>query len=92
MYNKTIHSKIELLGQVISDLKSCEADIEVTTDPALRSEYEEERLLIAEELDEVGNRCIKIIEAYIEDCKDNDIPVYLDYVRVLKALKGSVIN
>lgn len=87
MFNPTIHSKISLLGQVISDIKSVEAEIQQVNDPALINELTEEKNELMVELDMVGINCITIIEAYMEDCKINDLPVYLDYFRVLKQLK-----
>lgn len=92
MYNPSIHNKIELLGQVISDIKGVEADIQVTTDPSLILELTEEKNELIEELDMVGMRCIVLIEAYVQDCKDNDYPVYLDYYRVLKELKKAELK
>jgi hypothetical protein len=91
MYNTSIHKRIEHLGQVINDLKSCEADIQFTSDPSLKHELNEERNQLAEELDMVGRNCISVLEAYMEDCKDNDIPVFLDYWRVLVALRNAEV-
>lgn len=91
MYNLSIHNRIEHLGQVISDLKSCENDIQLTSDPALTQEFNEERDQLAEELDMVGRNCITVLEAYMEDCKREDIPIFLDYYRVLTALRNAEV-
>lgn len=91
MYSPMIHKRIEHLGQVINDLKSCETDIQFTSDPALKHELNEERNQLAEELDMVGRNCISVLEAYMEDCKENDIPVFLDYWRVLSALRNAEV-
>ena len=91
MYNQHIHNRIEHLGQVISDLKSCENDIQLTTDPALIQEFTEERDQLAEELDMVGRNCITVLEAYLADCKDQSIPVFLDYYRVYRALLNAEV-
>jgi len=91
MYSDSIHKRIEHLGQVIADLKSCENDISITNDPALIAEFKEEREQLAEELDMAGRNCIKILEAYMEDCKIEGIPVFLDYYRVLTALRNAEV-
>lgn len=87
MYNPSIHSKIELLGQVISDIKSVEMEIQIVNDPALINELREEKNELMVELDMVGMKCVTLIEAYMEDCKANDLPIFLDYFRVLKELR-----
>lgn len=87
MYNTMIHGRISLLGQVISDIKSVEAEIQMVNDPALINELVEEKNELIIELDSVGANCVTLIEAYMQDCKINDLPVYLDYFRVLKELK-----
>ena len=91
MFSNMIHKRIEHLGQVISDLKGCEEDIQFTSDPSLRHELTEERNQLAEELDMVGRNCISVLEAYMEDCKENDIPIYMDYARVLFALRNAEV-
>lgn len=89
MYNKNIHNRIEQLGQVISDLKSCESEMRAASDPALVSELQEELNELALELDYVGKNCIKILEAYFEDCRQDNIPIFLDYKRVYNELKNA---
>lgn len=91
MYNSTIHNRIEHLGQVISDLKSCEDYLQRTFDPSLIQEITEERNQLVEELDVVGRNCIKVLEAYMEDCKEQNIPIFLDYYRVYKALLNAEV-
>ena len=91
MFNSTIHNRIEHLGQVISDLKSCEDYLQRTSDPALIQEITEERNQLADELDMVGRNCIKVLQAYMEDCKDQNIPVFLDYYRVYRALLNAEV-
>lgn len=87
MYNYSIHSKIELLGQVITDIKELEAELQFINDPSLIEDLLIEKGELIEELDMVGMRCITLIEAYMMDCKESSIPIYLDYYRVLKELK-----
>ena len=91
MFSPMIHKRIEHLGQVISDLKSCEDYLQRTSDPALIQEITEERNQLADELDMVGRNCIKVLQAYMEDCKDQNIPVFLDYYRVYRALLNAEV-
>lgn len=92
MYNKSIHSKIEVLGQVISDIKEIEYEMQITNDPSLIEDLTEEKNELIMELDMIGVKCITLIEAYMEDCKDNDYPIFLDYYRVLKELKKAELR
>ena len=91
MYNSSVHSRIELLGQVISDLKEIENELQLASDPSLILDLTEEKSELMEELEVVGTKCMTVIEAYIQDCKDNDFPVCLDYYRVLRELRNSRI-
>jgi len=86
-----IDSKIELLGHVIQDLKDIELAISIAADPSLLHEYETERKVLVQELNEVSSRCIVLLEAYMEDCKSQQIPPYLNYFRVLRELRRSII-
>lgn len=93
MYSPLVHKRIERLGIAINDVKSCENDMMEASDPALIQELREELIELLKELDDVGEDCIIILEAYVEDCKEQNIPYYLDYVRVLKELrKASILN
>lgn len=91
MYNQIVHSKIELLGQVIADIRDIELAISIVDDPSLIMEYQKERNDLIEELNSVSDRCLVIIEAYMEDCKDQQIPIFLDYYRVYRELKRAQI-
>ena len=92
MYNFTIHSKIALLDQVMDDLKEINSEIQATNDPALLSELKEEKKELVVELNEVGFECIRILETYMIECKEEGIPVALDYYRVLRELKRSEVR
>ena len=92
MYNLIIHSRIEVLGQVISDIKEVEYDLQIANDPSLIEDLTEEKNELIQELDAVGMKCITLIEAYMQDCKDNDYPIYLDYWRILKELKKAELK
>ena len=86
MYTHSIHSKIELLGYVMDDITALRRDMASTTDPALLLEYKVELESLIEELNEVGERVIYLIGIYIEECKETNTPVLLDYYRVYKEL------
>jgi len=90
MYSSAVSSKIHLLGAVIDDIRSLELDMSECLDPSLLMEYKQEMRDLKEELEEVGLRVIHLIEIYIEECRELDVPVSLDYVRVLKELKKSM--
>jgi hypothetical protein len=89
MYSPLIHRRIEYLSSIITRLKECTENIEVAGDPSLIMELEEERQGIAVEMVDAGQHCITLLEAYLDDCKTENIPVFLDYWRVYKALKVS---
>lgn len=86
-----LDSKIELLGHVISDLKDIELAISIAADPALLHEYHIERKALIQELNEVSERCTVLIEAYMQDCKEQGVPPYLNYYRVLRELRRSMV-
>ena len=90
MQNKAVHNKIYLLGSVIDDIKALEQLMGQCEDPSLLIQYKQEMVGLKDELNEVGLRVIHLIEVYIEECKEQDVPVLLDYVRVLKELKKSM--
>lgn len=90
MQNKIVHNKIYLLGSVIDDIKVVEQLMSECGDPSLLIQYKQEMKDLKDELNEVGLRVIQLIEVYVEECKEQDVPVLLDYVRVLKELKKSM--
>lgn len=87
MYNAIIHKKISLLGYVIDDIRELERSMQTVTEPSLLIEYREEMISLIEELNSTSQRCIELLEVYIEECKELNSPVLLDYYRVLKELK-----
>ena len=91
MLCQPIDSKIELLSHVINDLKDMELALGCAQDPALIHEYELERKALIQELNEVSSRCIVLLEAYFDDCKSQQIPPYINYYRVLRELRRSII-
>jgi hypothetical protein len=86
MHDPIIFSKIQLLGYVIDDIRELEDVIRNTGDPALVLQYREDMRGLIAELNEVSSRCIVLLAAYIEGCKDADYPISLDYYRVWKEL------
>ena len=84
-----VHRKIEYLGDIITDLKMLDEELESTNDVGLRFELEEEKDELLKMFDEAANDCLVILEAYMDDCKEQGIPVYLDYKRVLRELKNA---
>lgn len=89
MMSPLVHRKIEYLGDIITDLKMLDEELESTNDVGLRFELEEEKDELLKMFDEAANDCLVILEAYMDDCKEQGIPVYLDYKRVLRELKNA---
>ena len=87
MISPLVNRKIEYLGEVITDLKILDEEIESTNDVGLLYELEEEKIELLKLFDDAALDCMSILEAYMQDCKDEGIPVYLDYKRVLNELK-----
>lgn len=86
MYDPVIFSKIQLLSYVIDDIKELEEDMKHTEDPSLMMQYKEEMRELITELNEVSTRCIILLEAYLEGCKETNEPVCLDFYRVYREL------
>ncbi len=86
MADPIIFNKIQLLGYVIDDIRELEDIIRNTADPSLIAQYREEMRGLITELNEVSARCIVLLSAYLEECKENNYPVSLDYYRVYKEL------
>jgi len=89
MMSPLVHRKIEYLGDIITDLKILDEELEATNDVGLRYQLEEEKEEVLKLFDEAANDCLIILEAYMDDCKEHGIPVYLDYKRVLRELKNA---
>lgn len=87
MRSQLVHNKIALLGSVIDDIRALEVHMQYVADPALLIEYKVDMAALILELDSVSERCVTLLEAYVEDCRDAGIPVLLDYFRVLKELQ-----
>lgn len=92
MYSPLIHNRIEHIGIIIEKIKALDEEYDMMSDSSDVDEdmYEEERTALVDQLDEAGAECILILEAYFQDCEDENIPVYLDYYRVYKALSESL--
>jgi hypothetical protein len=85
-----VHNKILLVGYVIDDIKELEVNIQETTDPELLLQYKQEMRALVDELNEVSQRCLQLIDIYVEECKEKNIPMLLDYLRVRNELKKAV--
>jgi hypothetical protein len=77
------------LQELFVDIRSIQSDIEVTKDPALIFEYEEEQELLFDELEAHAQDAIFILEAYFQDCKEQNIPVMIEYYRVYRELSNA---
>lgn len=91
MYDPIVLNKIQLLSYVIEDIKELEEDMKYTEDPSLLLQYREDMRELIAELNEVSSRCIALIEIYLQECKETNEPVCLDFYRVYRELNKARI-
>lgn len=90
MYSPLVHARIERVGLIIERIKELDNEFDILDDESEFESYEEEREALVDELDEAGGECLILLESYFQDCEDENIPVYLDYYRVYRALVESI--
>jgi hypothetical protein len=86
MRSAVIDRRLMYLEQLFLDLKEINDDIRVAGDPSLIMEYEEEKKVLFKDLEEQAMNVLYLLEAYIEDCKTENLPIVIEYYRVLKEL------
>lgn len=86
MRSSFIDRRLYYLEQLFIDLKEIQADIDASGDPALIYEYEEEKRILFQDLEEHAQDALFILEAYFEDCKENNLPLVLDYYKIYREL------
>ncbi len=86
MRSAIIDRRLMYLEQLFIDLKEIQDDINITGDPALILEYEEDKEVLYNDLEDHAQDALFLLEAYIEDCKAEQIPIVLEYFRVFKEL------
>ena len=86
MRSAIIDRRLKYLEQLFIDLKEVQADINSSQDPALISEYEEERTVLFEDMEDNAQDVLFLLDAYLEDCKEQSLPVVLEYYKVHKEL------
>lgn len=89
MRSAIIDRRLMYLEQLFIDLKEIQDDINVTGDPALILEYEEDKEALYNDLEDHAQDALFLLEAYIEDCKLEQIPIVLEYFRVYKELSNA---
>lgn len=89
MQSPIINRRIEYLAQLVLDIREVQNDIRMTGDPSLILEYEEEKKVLFEDLEEQAKNLIYILEAYFQDCKDENIPIELSYYKVYRELHNA---
>ena len=87
MRSAIIDRRLMYLEQLFIDLKEIQDDINIAGDPALIMEYEEEKEALYDELEDHAQDALFLLEAYIEDCKTEQLPITLEYYRVYKELE-----
>lgn len=86
MRSAVIDKRLRYLEQLFTCLKEIDSDIEVAGDPALKMEYEEEKDVILDDLEDHAQNALFLLEEYFKDCKEHNIPVVLEYYKVFKEL------
>ena len=86
MRSSVIDRKLRYLEELFIDLKEINYDISLTGDPSLLLEYEEEKIVVFDEIEDHAQDALFLLEAYIDDCKTENLPIVLEYFRVYKEL------
>ena len=89
MRSAIIDRRLMYLEQLFIDLKEVNDDIRVAGDPSLILEYEEEKKVLYKELEEQAMNALYLLEAYIDDCKTENLPVVLEYYKVYRELASA---
>lgn len=84
MQSPLINKRINYLAQLSLDIREVIQDIRDASDPSLILEFEEEKKVLFDDLDEQAKNLVYILEAYFQDCKINDIPVELVYYKIYR--------
>ena len=86
MRSSVIDRKLRYLEELFIDLKEINYDISLTGDPSLLLEYEEKKIVVFDEIEDHEQDALFLLEAYIDDCKTENLPIVLEYYRVFKEL------
>lgn len=89
MQSEKINLAIKVLSDCISDLKTIELLKNETNDIGLIAILEEERIELRDILCQAADNCLLILKAYIEECRKRNVPISLEYYRVMKAITDS---
>lgn len=87
MRSSVIDNRLRYLQQLFFDMKEIQDDVSSSQDPALISEYEEEHEVLFRDMEERASEILYLLDAYFQDCKDNNYPVVLEYYSVFKELQ-----
>jgi len=87
MRSSIIDRRLMYLEQLFVDLKEVQTDIGLSHDPALKMEYEEDMRVIYDDFEDHAQDALFLLEAYLDDCKVERIPIVLEYYRVYNELK-----
>lgn len=86
MRSAIIDRRLMYLEQLFIDLKEIRDDISVTNDPALIMEYEEDANVLMNDLEDHAQDVLFLLDAYMEDCKNENLPIILEYYKIYKEL------
>lgn len=86
MRSSIIDRRLRYLEQLFIDLKEIQNDINMSIDPSLKLEYEEDKNVLFDDLEDHAQDALFLLEAYLQDCKEQNYPVVLEYYRVFQEL------
>ena len=89
MRSSIIDRRLLYLEQLFVDMKEIQTDIGLSHDPALKMEYEEDIRVLYEDFEDHAQDALFLLEAYIDDCKTEQIPIVLEYYRVYRELDNA---
>lgn len=89
MRSNLIDKRLRYLEQLFVDLKEIQDDINISIDPALKMEYEVDKEVLFDDLEEQAFNVLYLLEAYFEDCKEHNLPTDLEYFKIYRELTNA---
>lgn len=86
MRSSIIDKRLHYLQQLFINLEEIQDDINAAHDPSLKFEYEEDKEVLFNDLEDHAQDALFLLEAYLEDCKIENLPVVLEYYRIYQEL------
>jgi len=86
MRSSLIDRRLMYLEQLFVDLKEIQTDINAASDPALVYEYEQDKEVLFNDLEDHAQDALFLLESYFQDCKEHNLPIVLEYYKIFKEL------